>query len=111
MFTGIIIRTNGLMEKISFHDFSTYMNRELAGNFECVSLPDISMTLWLNDSGKLDGLFPNAIASLLFSQYIGNELLIGNVLCLGDIDENTGDVLSLTSSQVDFFYNQASFNF
>lgn len=111
MFTGIIIRTSGLMEKISFHDFSTYMNRELAGNFECVSLPDISMTLWLNDSGKLDGLFPNAIASLLFSQYIGNDILIGNVLCLGDIDENTGDVLSLTSSQVDFFYNQASFNF
>ena len=111
MFTGIIIRTSGLMEKISFHDFSTYMNRELAGNFECVSLPDISMTLWLNDSGKLDGLFPNAIASLLFSQYIGNDILIGNVLCLGDIDENTGDVLSLTSSQVDFFYNQANFNF
>ena len=111
MFTGIIIRTDGLMEKISFHDFSTYMNRELGGNFECVTIPEISMTLWLNDCGKLDGLFPNAIASLLFSQYIGDDILVGNVVCLGDIDDNTGDVLSLSSSQIDFFYNHENLNF
>lgn len=64
------------------------------GYVETVHLGN-SLTMWVNEYGKVHGLAPNRIASRLFRSVFGAyDIIVGNAVLTGGTDEN-GDVLGL----------------
>lgn len=56
-------------------------------------------TLWLNEEGKLTGLEPNWLATLIAGPRLGNDTIVGDVVFTGGPDRQ-GETKPLTPEQV-----------
>lgn len=83
------------VESIQYDTISTAVN----GMIEVVSLnQDIDM--WVNEEGKLIGLEPNTIATLIWNEVFPNkDVIMGNVLITGGAD-NAGNTTGLTEESI-----------
>jgi hypothetical protein len=96
----ISIRTDNTVEiteveSIEYETLSTAVN----GMIELVSISkDIDM--WLNEEGKLIGLEPNVIATMLFYKAFSKfDLVMGNVIITGGSDDE-GKTIGLSNESI-----------
>lgn len=69
------------------------------GWIEAVDLSD-SLTMWVNEEGKLIGLILNAKANQIFRDTFGAvDTIMGDVIFTGGVDDE-GDTVGLTDAQV-----------
>lgn len=91
-------------------EFVSYatLSRSVGGMIEAVTLSD-TLTMWVNEEGKLDGLPVNEYATRLFASELGAvDIIVGNVIITGGADEN-GETLGLTNEQVVTLTNEILF--
>jgi hypothetical protein len=73
----------------------------VGGYVECVTSADEKVTIWVNEEGKLHGLPPNKMATLVWWKLNpamrGADVLCGNVVFTGGADAH-GNTKSLTKS-------------
>jgi hypothetical protein len=100
----ISIRTDNTVEikeveSIEYETLSTAVN----GMIELVSINE-DIDMWLNEEGKLIGLEPNIIATMLFYKAFSQfDVVMGNVIITGGSDEY-GNTMGLSdASIVDIF--------
>jgi hypothetical protein len=84
------------------------------GLVELVSIND-DIDMWLNEEGKLIGLEPNILATLLFNKaFPTKDIIMGNIIITGGADDEGNTVGLSDASIIDIFamlqdaINQAS---
>ena len=96
----ISIRTDNTVEikqveSIEYETLSTAVN----GMIELVSISE-DIDMWLNEEGKLIGLEPNVIATMLFYQAFSKfDLVMGDVIITGGSDDE-GNTVGLSDSSI-----------
>ena len=93
---ALAIHTDGEVSTFSLPDDELAALQGIVGGWvQCIDLePTISM--WLNDEGKLIGLPHNPVAQELWDRRFGpgTDMIVGNVVITGGTDEN-GDTVGL----------------
>lgn len=70
------------------------LQNAVGGLIEAVDLGD-SLTMWVNEEGKLNGLPINAIATLLWEKHFGfTDVIVGDVIFTGGTGDE-GETLGL----------------
>jgi hypothetical protein len=100
---ALVLKTNSTIEvEEDTNEFVSYatLSRAVGGMIEAVTLPN-SLTLWVNEEGKLDGLPVNEYATKLFASAFGSgiDIIVGNAIVTGGADDE-GETLGLTDEQV-----------
>jgi len=96
----ISIRTDNTVEvkeveSIEYETLSTAVN----GMIELVSISE-DIDMWLNEEGKLIGLEPNVIATMLFYQAFSKfDLVMGDVIITGGSD-GEGKTIGLSDESI-----------
>jgi hypothetical protein len=96
----ISIRTDNTVEiteveSIEYETLSTAVN----GMIELVSISE-DIDMWLNEEGKLIGLEPNVIATMLFYKAFSKfDLVMGNVIITGGSDDE-GKTIGLSNESI-----------
>jgi hypothetical protein len=73
------------------------------GLVELVSIND-DIDMWLNEEGKLIGLEPNVLATLLFNKAFNEkDVIMGNIVITGGADDEGNTVGLSDSSIIDIF--------
>lgn len=98
---GLLIKATGEVELIAYNKENSYktIKNAVAGLIQPIDL-EPTITLWLNEEGKLDKLPYNHKATALWVYYFDfTDYISGDVFITGGTDEN-GDTLgiSLTDS-------------
>ena len=77
------------------------LQRVVGGWVQAIPLSD-TITLWINEEGKMDGLPYNHNATLIWEHFYGKgtDIVVGNAFFTGEADEN-GDTKDISES--DFF--------
>lgn len=106
MYNAVIIRTDGSKEVVEFDQDSSYnvISTAVGGLIECVTLHDKEgVDMWVNESGKIEGLDQNPTATALWvDMYDLTDVICGDVIITGGSDEE-GFTLGLTDEQVKTF--------
>jgi hypothetical protein len=59
-----------------------------------------NLTLWCNEEGKMRGMEPNVVATVLWKKYFGNtDVIVGDVVFTGSADSE-GETCPLADAQV-----------
>lgn len=98
---ALVISTTGEIETIDIaEDTLAKLQGAVGGWVQAIDLSD-TVTMWLNEEGKLEGLPHNPTAQSLFDSAFGSghDYLVGNVVLTGGVDSE-GDTLGLTEEQV-----------
>lgn len=83
------------IESIEYETLSNAVN----GMVELVSL-DSEVDMWLNEEGKLIGLEPNIIASIIWNKVFPNfDVVMGNVIITGGADDE-GNTVGLSDESI-----------
>lgn len=99
MKNAVIIRTNGTSEII---DISTntldQLQSAVGGWVQAIDLSN-TLTMWLNEEGKVEGLPHNTVAQWYWDMAFGpdTDYLVGNVVFTGGVDHQ-GDTIGLDDS-------------
>lgn len=73
------------------------------GLVELVSINE-DIDMWLNEEGKLNGLEPNVLATLLFNKVFPTfDVIMGNIIITGGADEEGNTVGLSDASIIDIF--------
>jgi hypothetical protein len=73
------------------------------GLVELVSINE-DIDMWLNEEGKLIGLEPNVLATLLFNKaFSQKDVIMGNIIITGGADDEGNTVGLSDSSIIDIF--------
>lgn len=96
------INTDGTVEIIvnddKFVGYST-LSGAVGGMIECVTFSD-TLTMWVNEEGKMCGLPVNEYATRLFVANFGPfDTIVGNAILTGGADDD-GETLGLTDGQI-----------
>ena len=85
------------MQVVEFDRDYRNIQKHVGGLFEVIDIPRTDACLFCNEEGKIIGLPLNVRATEFLyahrSEYIGYDAIMGDVLVLGDADEN-GDTMS-----------------
>jgi hypothetical protein len=106
MKNAVIIRTNGTSEII---DISTntldQLQSAVGGWVQAINLND-TLTMWLNEEGKVEGLPHNAVAQWYWDMAFGpdTDYLVGDVVFTGGVDSR-GDTLGLDDNTANTLAN------
>lgn len=99
---AIALETDGTIRTVALDEASEYdeLVKLVGGYLEAVTLRN-GHTLWVNEEGKLQGLPYNNTAQAIFDHNFGPgvDLIVGNAVIMGDVDEN-GDTLGLTEEEL-----------
>jgi len=96
----ISIRTDNTVEikeveSIEYETLSTAVN----GMIELVSINE-DIDMWLNEEGKLIGLEPNVIATIIWNKVFPNfDVVMGDVIITGGADEE-GNTTGLSDKSI-----------
>ena len=83
------------VESIEYETLSTAVN----GMIELVSISE-DIDMWLNEEGKLIGLEPNVIATMLFYKAFSQfDIVMGNVIITGGSDDE-GNTIGLSDASI-----------
>ena len=94
---ALVIKTTGELEVVSFTAKTEYeiIKTAVGGYLEIVRLSP-SMTMWINEEGKLDRLPVNHRATTIWTYYFGaTDIIVGNVVITGGTDIH-GNCLGLS---------------
>jgi hypothetical protein len=81
---------------------SDALSNAVDGWYQAVDINE-TLTMWMNEEGKIDGLPFNAIATKLFQARFGMvDIIMGNAVLTGGADDE-GDTIGLTDEQVQQF--------
>jgi hypothetical protein len=84
-------------------DLSNNEHRQLAGAVDgWVQAIDLNpnLVLWCNEEGKLNGMRPNAVATVVWEEYFGHtDVIVGDVVFTGSLDQD-GEIRPLAEAQV-----------
>jgi hypothetical protein len=92
---GLWVTATDELETIDFNgDELSTLQRCVGGNVEIVRLSD-SVTMWVNEEGKVIDLPPNRIATRLFRTVFNSyDIIVGDVVLTGG-DDKEGNTLGL----------------
>ena len=93
MLKGILIKTTGEVEVVEYEDKLENLQKYVDGLIEFVAI-DEGIDMIINDEGKILGLKPNYLATLLY----GYDFIVGDALVVGIGDE--GENITLTDEQI-----------
>jgi hypothetical protein len=98
------INTDGTFEALESADefvgYST-LSDGVGGMIEAVTLSD-TLTLWVNEEGKLNGLPVNVFATALFTSVFGSvDIIVGDAVLTGGADDE-GETLGLSGENLAF---------
>jgi hypothetical protein len=83
------------VESIEYETLSTAVN----GMVELVSINE-DVDMWLNEEGKIIGLEPNIIASLIWNRVFPNfDIVMGDVIITGGADD-AGNTVGLSDESI-----------
>jgi len=87
------------VDAIEYETLSTAVN----GMIELVSLSE-DVDMWLNEEGKLRGMEPNVLATLLFNKVFPNfDVIMGDIIITGGSDDDGNTVGLSDASIIDIF--------
>jgi Domain of unknown function (DUF3846) len=98
---AVTIDTLGKLDVLEEKPDLRKMQDVVGGYIEAVRMSDTyyGSIMWLNEEGKLKGLEPNVIATMMVSDIIAPDYIVGNVLITGDEDKE-GEIMQLTDEQM-----------
>ena len=94
---ALVIKTAGDIEVVSFTAETEYevIKKAVGGYLEIIRLSP-TMTMWINEEGKLDKLPYNHRATAIWNFYFGaTDIVVGDVILTGGIDTD-GNCLGLS---------------
>jgi hypothetical protein len=104
---ALVIKTDGTKEIILFTE-DTFLKRAqgvVGGLIQLVPLGKMSVDLYLNEEGKLNGLPQNPIATALWSEEYGlTDYIVGDVIITGGVNSE-GETIGLTNGQLATLYD------
>lgn len=93
---ALALYVDGEISRFAIQDDELEVLQGIVGGWvQCIGLrPDL--TLWCNDDGKLMQLPHNPLAQAVWDKYIGQgtDVIVGNVVLLGGVDEE-GETLGI----------------
>jgi len=94
---ALVIKTAGDIEVVSFTAETEYeVIKEVVGGYLEIVRLSPTMTMWINEEGKLDKLPYNHRATAIWNFYFGaTDIIAGNVIITGGTDTN-GNCLGLS---------------
>ena len=96
----ISIRTDNTVEikQVESIEYET-LYEAVNGLVELASIDD-DIDMWLNEEGKINGLEPNIIASLIWNKVFPNfDVIMGDVIITGGVDEE-GNTVGLSDKSI-----------
>jgi len=99
--TAVIIRTNHVIEVIDIGDNALgKLQGAVGGYVQAIDLSD-TVTMWLNEEGKLTGLPHNLLGQMHWDKAFGpdTDTVMGDVVFTGGVDDE-GDTVGLTERQL-----------
>lgn len=94
MLKGLLIKTTGEMQEVEYEDTLETLQGYVDGYIEYVTIDD-GIDMIINEEGKINGLEPNWVATLLYGQF---DVIVGDALVVGVKD---GENITLTDEQID----------
>lgn len=90
-----------IVELSDDYEVSSHQINELVGGwFDCVSIQQLGIVIYVHDEGLLIGLEPNVTASTLSNRLIAGDVLIcGSLNSRGEYDGETYDVPEMFSDE------------
>jgi hypothetical protein len=101
MAKAVIIKIDGTKSIVEFTNETCYkvLSKAVGGYVESIQLKD-ETTLWVNETGKLDLLKQNSIATAIFANNYGLlDYVVGDAIFTGGTD-NEGEIIGLTDEEV-----------
>jgi hypothetical protein len=93
------IGVDGSVEVVPYTGYES-LRDGVGGWIECVNLSD-TVSLWCDEEGKLKGLPPNTLATMLFAERFGfADIILGNCCVLGGVDDE-GESLGCPQETID----------
>jgi hypothetical protein len=102
MKNAVIIRTDGTTEVVDFSEDSlAVLQKAVGGWVQAIDISD-TLTLWVNEEGKLEDLPHNPRAQQYFDLRFGTgaDYIVGDAVFTGGTDSN-GDTLGLDSDSLE----------
>ena len=101
---ALVLTTDNTVEvEQDTNEFVSYatLSRAVGGMIEAVTLSD-TLTLWVNEEGKMNGLPVNEYATKLFASEFGAgiDIIVGNAIITGGSNDE-GETLGLADTQVE----------
>ena len=87
---GVVIKTDGTLERLDLSEQElSNLQSAVGGYVQAIDLSD-TMTMWMNEEGKLTGLPYNGIATALWEARfgVGTDIILGNAVFTGTPDED-----------------------
>lgn len=104
---GLFIGVDGTIKTREFAIGDSYelISDAVGGWIECAQIKE-DIDLWLNEEGKLNGLEPNRLATILFwERYgVGSDIIVGDVFLASSNSE--GDTIGLSDAQKKYLTEQ-----
>jgi hypothetical protein len=103
---AVIIRTNGTTETIDIStDTLDKLQGAVGGWVQAIDLSD-TITMWLNEEGKVEGLPHNETAQWYWDMAFGpdTDYIVGDIVFTGGVDAQ-GDTLGLDDKTVETLSN------
>ena len=107
MSKAFFVSANGVSEVREFTRETEYdvIRTAVGGLIEAVSLRDYGLTLWVNESGKLNDLEFNLFGTALWASNYGlTDVIVGDILITGGTDDE-GYSLGLTDEELQLLQN------
>ena len=107
MKNAVIIKTNGTTEVVDIStDALATLQGAVGGWVQAIDITD-TLTMWVNEEGKLEGLDHNPRAQQYFDMRFGSgaDIIVGDAVFTGGTDRN-GDTLGLDSETIELLASQ-----
>jgi hypothetical protein len=100
---GAVIKTDGTLERLDLSVSDQELGNlqsAVGGYVQAIDLSD-TMTMWMNEEGKLVGLPYNGIATALWEARfgVGTDVIMGNAVFTGTPDED-GETTTISESDL-----------
>jgi hypothetical protein len=108
---AVAIKPEGSLAILEFKkkDFGDVLRDVIGGRFDCISLPEMGIDIWVHDEGLLLGLDRNRFAEILWEtehEESGTAYIVGPIVLTGLPDEE-GNVTSISEEFIEKVINPA----
>jgi len=100
----MVLHTDGAIEEFKTEWSLEFAQSVVGGLIEAVDAN--GMSIYINEEGKILGLPANDLATALWENGWGHDVLVGDALLVGGLDRHGNDT-SLTEKQVQAVYGWA----
>lgn len=101
---GVVISYTGHVTPVAIVEENelTLIQNYVGGYFEVIQHDVPNLTVFADEDGKRKNRPYNTLATSLFGRYLAPDLILGDVLVMGGVDEY-GETQGLTPEQTDIF--------